>query len=78
MASVVVRNIDDDVVASLKDQAKANHRSLEGEIRNMLTEHVRRSTNIEAFRTFAATISTQTMSTKQTDSVDLIRQDRDR
>lgn len=35
MASVTVRNIDDGVIASLKAQAKANHRSLEGEIRRL-------------------------------------------
>ena len=38
MANVTVRNIDDQVIASLKAQAKANHRSLEGEIRHVLAQ----------------------------------------
>lgn len=43
MASVVIRKLDDDVVVWLKDRAKANHRTLEGEIRSILTEQVQRT-----------------------------------
>lgn len=38
MAQVVIRNLDDDLVARLKQQAKRHHRSLEGELRRILTE----------------------------------------
>lgn len=78
MASVVIRNLDDEVVVSLKDQAKANHRSLEGEIRSILTEQSRRSSQIEAFRTKTALLRSSTKTTLQSDSADLIREDRGR
>ena len=78
MANVTVRNIDDDVVASLKAQAKANHRSLEGEIRHVLTMHVSRRTRMAGFRDRTARLSAQTEGRPQTDSVTLLREDRDR
>ena len=33
---LTIRNVDDDVIAVLKTRAKANHRSLEGELRYLL------------------------------------------
>jgi plasmid stability protein len=37
MANVTIRNIDDDVVFALKKRARRNHRSLEAELRDILT-----------------------------------------
>ena len=39
MGVLTIRNVDDDVIAALKRQAKANHRSLEGELRHLLARH---------------------------------------
>ena len=78
MANVTVRNIDDDVIASLKAQAKANHRSLEGEIRHVLAAHVSRRTRMAGFRDRTAHLNAQTKGRPQTDSVILLREDRDR
>ena len=50
MANVTIRNIDEAVIASLKAQAKANHRSLEGEIRHLLAQQVLRWTRLKEFR----------------------------
>lgn len=36
---LTIRNVDDDVIAALKRRAKANHRSLEGELRHLLAHH---------------------------------------
>ena len=36
MGVLTIRNVDDDVIAALKARAKANHRSLEGELRYLL------------------------------------------
>ena len=36
MGVLTVRNMDDDVIVALKARAKANHRSLEGELRFLL------------------------------------------
>ena len=78
MANVTVRNIDDDVVASLKAQAKSNHRSLEGEIRHLLAQQVLRWTRLEEFRERTVQLSSLTADRRQTDSVILLREDRDR
>ena len=78
MANVTVRNIDEEVIASLKAQAKANHRSLEGEIRHLLAQQVLRWTRLEEFRERTARLHSLTENLPQTDSVALIREDRDR
>ncbi len=38
MANLTIRNLDDEVVAKLKARAKAHHRSLEAELRALLSE----------------------------------------
>ena len=78
MGNVTVRNIDDDVIACLKAQAKANHRSLEGEIRHLLVQQVLRNVRLEDFRERTARLGTLTADRPQTDSVSLLREDRDR
>ena len=42
MGNLTIRNVDDRVIKQLKMQAKANQRSLEGEIRRLLTQQVNR------------------------------------
>ena len=78
MANVTVRNIDDEVITSLKAQAKANHRSLEGEIRHVLAQQALRWTRLEEFRERTVELHSLTEGLPQTDSVALIREDRDR
>ena len=41
MATLTIRQLDDDVYAQLKTRARANHRSLEAEARLLLTEGTR-------------------------------------
>ena len=36
MGVLTIRNVDDDIIAALKARARANHRSLEGELRYLL------------------------------------------
>ena len=38
MAQILVRGLDDALVARLKDRARQNHRSLQGEVRAILEE----------------------------------------
>ena len=38
MAQILVRELDDEVVATLKEEAKAHDRSLEGEVRAILKD----------------------------------------
>jgi len=77
MASVTIRNLDDEVVARLKNRAKANKRSLEAELRETLTRSAGSMTREELIA-FAKRVAAQTPDVPQTDSTELIREDRDR
>lgn len=77
MAQILIRDLDEDVVAALKKRAKANHRSLQGEVKALLQEKVQaRSTDAirEQLRRFRAGLGKKRMS----DSGTLIRADRNR
>ena len=78
MGNLTIRNLDDRVIELLRIQAKANQRSLEGEIRFMLTQQVDRRTRIAGFRERTGEIARMTAGTPQTDSATLLREDRDR
>ncbi len=78
MASVTIRNLDDDVVVSLKQRAKANNRSLEAELRVVLVRAVR-GYDADEFLALAERIRAMTPKDRpQTDSVELLREDRSR
>lgn len=77
MATLTIRNLDDAVVEKLKQRAKANNRSLEAEVRAALERSAARP-DLEAFRREAERIAAMTPDVPQTDSVELIREDRDR
>ncbi len=78
MASVTIRNLDDDVVVSLKQRAKANNRSLEAELRVVLVRAVREY-DADEFLALAERIRAMTPKDRpQTDSVELLREDRSR
>ena len=78
MGSLTIRNLDDRVIETLKAQAKANQRSLESEVRYLLTQRVDRDARIANFRERTLRIAGATPDVSQTDSVDLLREDRDR
>lgn len=76
MATLTIRNLDNAVVEKLKARAKAHHRSLEAEVRQMLTHGVRELSREEFFKE-AGRIRAMTPKVPQTDSTLLIREDRD-
>lgn len=79
MANLTIRNLDDDVVEELKAQAKANHRSMEAELRAILSDEARQRARMRAFREEAERIRAMTpKGVKQTDSTKIIREFRDR
>lgn len=78
MATLTVRNLDDAVVARLKERAKAHNRSLEAEVREILARISESRINKEALWAFADHIAAMTPDVPQTDSTLLIREDRDR
>ncbi len=76
MAQVLVRNLDDAVVALLKQRAALHGNSLEQELRDILTA----AAAPPGRTTLAAVdrIRTATPKGEHTDSVDLLREDRSR
>jgi antitoxin FitA len=77
MASVTIRNLDNETVARLKERAKANNRSLEAELRTILGECAGTSKAAD-LRAHAERIAAMTPDRPQTDSAALLRELRDR
>ena len=78
MGNLTIRNVDAYVIEQLKAQAKVNRRSLEEEIRRLLTQQVNRLGRVADFRERTRRLLSLTDGTAQDDSVDLLRADRDR
>ena len=77
MATVTVRNLDQAVVEALKKRARANNRSLEGELRHILNAAAGSAGPVD-LRALAERIAAMTPDRPQTDSVDLLRGNRRR
>jgi plasmid stability protein len=77
MANVTVRNLDDAVVEALKKRARANNRSLEGELRQILTDAAKPVDQPDP-RALAERIAAVTPDRPQTDSADLLHEGRRR
>lgn len=81
MAALTIHDLDDAVVARLEARAEAHGRSLEVEIREILAEAARAFTprrSPKELRALAEQVAEGTEDRPQTDSVDLLREDRDR
>ena len=80
MATINVRQLDDDVVNRLKWRASLNNRSLEGEVRNILERFADddMTTKRTAFLAASDQLRQKTKGRKQTPAEVLIREDRDR
>ncbi|MBM3482024.1 MAG: hypothetical protein FJX66_01845 [Alphaproteobacteria bacterium] len=77
MGSITIRNLDDTVIEKLKAQAKEHERSLEAEVRAILTETSGRWSR-EHFIKRVQEIAAMTPDVPQSDSTQLIREERDR
>ena len=75
MAQVIVRNLDDEVVSSLKFKAELHGHSLEQELREILKRAAELTT--EEKLALVDRIRAMTPKRLETDSADLIREDRD-
>ena len=78
MANLTIRNIEDSVVERLKDKAAKNGRSLEAELREVLKHAANRRTREELLAAADRIAAMTPKGVKQTDSAELIREDRDR
>ena len=74
MAQVIVRNLDDGVVAGLKARASLHGRALEQELREILTQAGRLTP--EERLALADRVRAKSTAPLVKDSVDLIREDR--
>ena len=79
MAAINVRQLDDDLVQSLKKRAVRNNRSLEGEVRHILqcAANDDMSEKRKNFLALAAKLRLETEGTAQTPAEVLIREDRE-
>ena len=76
MAQIPVRNLDETVVERLKDRARNNGRSLEAEVRHILEQSAR--VEMAKSRRKIIAIRRKLKGRRFTDSVELIREDRER
>ena len=79
MSQILVRNLAPEVVERLKQRAERNHRSLEAEVRAILevmSAQDSRQRRIDEFLRIADAIRERS-GPQRTNSVDLIREDRD-
>ncbi len=77
MASVTIRNLDEGVVERLKSKAKDNGRSLEAELREILSTEARRASTKELIAEADRIAAMTPKDRPQTDSVKIIREFRD-
>jgi antitoxin FitA len=75
MSRLLVRQVDETLVAALKERAPANRRSVEAEHRAILEAVLLPS--VGEFARRAAILRSATAGRMKTDSADLIRRDRD-
>ena len=78
MANLTIRNLDDKVVERLKKRAKDNGRSLEAELRELLKQAANRKSPKELLALADRIAAMTPAGVKQTDSAELLREDRDR
>lgn len=78
MGQVLIRNLDDEVIAAYREAAKRNQRSLEAELRDALSRmKPRTERDIEAIRRRFLEIQAMTPNVAQTPSEVLQREARD-
>jgi plasmid stability protein len=78
MAQLLVRDIDDDIVTNLKEQAKQHHRSLQGEVKAILENHCEKKLNMDKVRKELMAYHASFGGKLLPDSTELIREDRER
>jgi antitoxin FitA len=77
MATIIIRNLSKKVVARLAARARANKRSLEAELREILTAAARAGAAFD-LHARARRIAAMTPAVSQSDSRVLLREDRQR
>ena len=77
MADILLRDLDPQVVKRLKEKAKSNRRSLQGEVKAVL-EQAAAQLSMDEARAMAESVRERFKGRQFSDSTALIREDRDR
>lgn len=78
MAQVLIRNLEDDLIADYRESAKRNDRSLEAELRDLLRRmRPKKRKSREELIAIADAIRAMTPNVPQTPSEDIVRAARD-
>lgn len=77
MGNILIRNLQDDVIAAWKKRADANGRSLQAELHAELSEAVKAQRKAEALKVFDRIRLASRPERLGCDSWELIREDRD-
>lgn len=78
MATVLIRNVPDDIVARLKDMAKRGNRSLQQELQSILVARATQSSADFLKRTAKIRAKLRKKGITFSDSAELLREDRSR
>jgi antitoxin FitA len=78
MAQLLIRGLEDKVVARLKARARANGRSLEAELRALINQAALRAADLAETRGLAAQLRRRLAGGKHKDSAELVAEDRRR
>jgi plasmid stability protein len=78
MAQILVRDLDDDTVATLKQRAKEHHRSLQGEVKSIIEETCKRKSGLAQVRKDLEVFHANFCGRVFSSSADLVREDRER
>ncbi len=77
MPDLLIRNLAPDTMATLKANAQKHRRSVNAEVVEIIEREIASSRRAEAFWKRADALRTMTDGVEQTDTADLIREDRD-
>jgi plasmid stability protein len=77
MASLSVRNLDDDLVARLKRRAARHGQSAEAEVREILRQSLTAESEEPSFEQLAAELRSLTLGRQHTPAEQLLREGRD-
>lgn len=78
MGTVTIRNLDDKIIKRLKARAKTHRRSLEAELRDLLSHASQQPLIVDALAEADRIAAMTPKRVRQTDSVVLLREDRRR
>lgn len=77
MSQLLIRGLDEDMIERLRKRAEGNHRSLEGELRDILYS-ASQQVDVETARKMIDEMRARLEGRPHSDSSALIREDRDR